>query len=122
MRTRFRKRRHAPMEGEATEVELFFGENEVAGHNPAADRKLRQLCREAYRVLSGTALLDWLEVIAVEPAPDASRLAVIVRVPSELPVREALELLARRRGELRDELAQAVQRKRAPELAFEVVP
>ncbi|MFO0593071.1 MAG: hypothetical protein U0441_36350 [Polyangiaceae bacterium] len=62
----------------------------------------------------------WIE--AVEPAPDASRLAVIVRCPPDAEPPKIEESLARMAGLLRTEVAQAITRKRAPTLHFEVLP
>ena len=65
------------------------------------------------------ALLD-ISVERVEPAPDASRLLVMLRQASRsahtrAEIQTALE---RVRGKLRADVARAITRKRAPELAF----
>ena len=51
MGTRFRKHSYAPRGGtdERELVEKFFGERQSVA--PAADRKLKQVCREVFRVL-----------------------------------------------------------------------
>ncbi len=93
------------------------------------DPKTRQLCKQVQRVLaSGLSgevadeALQSLLVDGVEPAPSASRLRVVLLASSstwtESELRERLE---RAQGWLRAQVAQAVNRKRAPELAFEVV-
>ena len=94
------------------------------------DRKARQLCRQVYRTLSyalgGLAdpVLQELSVHSVEPAPDASRLLVnlLPGVGNQGPdVAEIMERLLRVRSFLRQEVAMAITRKRAPELLFHVV-
>ena len=88
------------------------------------DRKTHQLCAQVARTLRlalpgdcrDPALAE-IEVLAVEPAPDASRLRVVVRgagcVGSDLV--RALPLL-------RSLVAEATNRRRVPELVFEVRP
>jgi len=94
------------------------------------DRKTRQLCRQVAEtltlVLSGECrdeLLQSLYVVAVEPAPDSSRLMVTVRGDSlgrDGDTRRILERLSEEAGRLRCEVARAITRKRAPQLAFQV--
>ena len=57
---------------------------------------------------------------AVEPAPDASRLLVILAV-AESDIDAVRERLEEEMGELRSEVASAIHRKRTPELQFTVV-
>jgi ribosome-binding factor A len=93
------------------------------------ERKLQQLCRQveralAYVVPGGLAdpVLQDLSVAAVRPAPDASRLMIWFRTgqpATEMP--QILERLERVRRLLRSEVAAAVTRKRAPELAFHLL-
>lgn len=106
---------------------VFFGE-EKGGPPGHADRKERQLCRqvqeaigEALSTLDDDVLSDvW--VCSVEPAPDASRLAVLVRGPRGAEPASVKERLERVGGYLRTEVAQAITRKRVPVLTFEVLP
>lgn len=94
------------------------------------DRKVGQICREVSRTLacalgaSHDGVIGDLTVVAVEPAPDRSRLMVTVCSASasqaELPI--VRERLLSGRGFLRAEIAAALQRKRTPELAFRIVP
>ncbi len=93
------------------------------------ERRLKQLCREVHRVLAqilpgGVAdpVLDSLSVEDVVPAPDGSRLAVRVHIGVGADPALVLERLGRLKGYLRSEIAAAVQRKRTPDLAFEVAP
>lgn len=91
------------------------------------EKKTRQLCREVERTLAcalgecADELLRDLIVIAVEPAPDAGRLSVRFGASSVADAALVLERLEKLKGHLRAEVARAVVRKRAPELAFEVV-
>jgi ribosome-binding factor A len=69
----------------------------------------------------GDERLQALVVSAVEPAPDASRLLVTVgsSVPTPDVDRQAvLAALAAANGRLRAGVAEAVTRKRAPQLVF----
>lgn len=92
-------------------------------------RKVQQLCRQVERALAyvvpgglaDPALAD-LIVAAVRPAPDASRLMVWFRTGR--PISEAPDILERLehvRGLLRSEVTTAITRKRAPELAFQLL-
>ncbi len=94
-------------------------------------RKSRQLCAQVAETLSlvlsgecGDDLLQSLQVVAVDPAPDASQLVITVR--AGLPGEEAdpAEVLTRLNagmGKLRCEVATAITRKRAPRLVFRVL-
>jgi len=94
-------------------------------------RKTRQLCRQVADtltlVLSGECrdeVLQGLYVVAVDPAPDASRLMVTVQAAmpdEEVSPAEIFESLARETGRLRCEVAGAITRKRTPKLAFQVL-
>jgi len=96
-----------------------------------ADRKLerkeRQLCRQVHEAVSEAlagieddVLLDvW--VSAVEPAPDAGRLAIIVEAPSRVSPDDVLGRLDKFAGLLRAEVASAITRKRVPTLTFRVL-
>lgn len=89
------------------------------------DRKTMQLCRQVQRALSfaigetgDDALLD-VYVEDVQPAPDASRMLVSVHTQSDpLAVIQALDA---RSGQLRSAVAEAITRRKAPELAWQVV-
>lgn len=114
-------------EGAVPEVDAdsLFGEGTAARK---AQRKERQLCRqvqeavsEALAVLDDDVLQDvW--VADVEPAPDASRLAIIVQAPRGAPLEDVAARLERVAGYLRAEVAGAITRKRAPTLTFRVLP
>jgi ribosome-binding factor A len=97
-----------------------------------AGRKARQLGRQVAEsldaVLAGDSrdeLLRSLRVVAVTPAPDASRLLVTVAprpAAGPLDPSEALARLERASGWLRTEAAAAITRKRAPNLSFHLIP
>ncbi len=91
-------------------------------------RKAWQLCGQVAEALGqalagdcGDDVLRNLQVLAVEPGPDASRLVVTVRVdpPSELIRPElVLERLAGASGRLRCAIAAAITRRRTPTLVY----
>lgn len=93
------------------------------------NRKSLQLCHEVARVLeqvltweTGDDRLTDLRIESVVPAPSTARLLVVISAPAGLAVADVLEVLQRRSGQLRAEVASSVRRRRAPELAFQVVP
>lgn len=101
-------------------------------------RKLKQLCRQVERVMM-TALADRaderlqaLQVQEVLPWPNASRLLVIVTPSSGdrailekeggvLDREKILMALEAERPDLRQLVAERVNRKRAPDLSFELM-
>jgi len=92
------------------------------------DRKTLQLCSQVADALNGLLVdcrderLQALVVVAVIPAPDATRLLVTVdlAVPPETPPDrdDVSAALAAAAGRLRDGVAAAITRKRAPQLVF----
>ena len=94
------------------------------------NRKARQLCHQVAQtlelVLSGDSrdeILQSLHVVSVEPAPDSSRLLVVVA--TDLPVEQfdpvdIVARLGRHTARLRSEVAGAIARKRVPLLVFQV--
>jgi len=92
----------------------------------ARHHRIGSLRREIERSLSFAlaaahdARLQDLLIIDVQPAPDASRFAVVVSAPRGAD-RAAIEAALKHAiGELRGEIARSLQRKRTPELAFVV--
>jgi ribosome-binding factor A len=92
-------------------------------------RKTLQLCGQVMETLSGVlaeqrdGVLRDLMVSSVVPA-GGGRLLVRV-APSPSAVREAaviLERLAQAHGALRNEVAAAINRRKAPDLIFELLP
>ena len=96
-----------------------------ASRQRQAERKTRQLCRQVQRALNlalaeGGAEVD--ELFADAVTAGGGPLMVHVVVPAGRPVSEALAALRRDAPRLRTEVARAITRKRAPELAFVAVP
>jgi ribosome-binding factor A len=103
---------------------------EASGHGASRqrqeERKAQQLCRQVQRAVSlalaeGGAEIDDVFVESVT-AGGGGPLIVHVVVPPGRPVGEALAALRRDAPRLRAEVARAITRKRAPELAFVAVP
>jgi ribosome-binding factor A len=113
---------------DGSDPRVFFRKD---GSKAKSGHKARQLCQQVLEVLDALLaseggddrLLD-LAVVAVEPAPDASRLLVTVSPRPSPDPPEPFEILAsldRASGRLRFEVASAITRKRAPLLAYRVV-
>lgn len=116
-------------------ADVYFDEhveNRFLGGREASqrDRKTAQLCAQVLRTLSSTfneladPVLRELSIESVGPAPDASRL--LVRVYFQLPrtdidVANVTAKLRAVRGFMRAEIAMAINRKRTPELDFELL-
>jgi ribosome-binding factor A len=97
--------------------------------NQKQNRKAKQLCRQVAEtlglVLTGDTsddLLAELSVVSVVPAPDSSRLLVTVVTHAASDREEIERRLAHHGGRLRCEVARAITRKKAPALAFNVIP
>lgn len=96
-----------------------------------SDHHVSALCSEVWKRLSLVFSADLddeellaLEVVAVEPAPDSSRLRVVLSSPEELDLERRLAMLARLKALtpfLRSEIAQSLARRRTPDLGFEIV-
>lgn len=85
-----------------------------------AQRKTWQFCKQVQRALN-LALCDLgsgLFVEGVSPAPDCGRLLVHVLMAPGAEVEAAMADLRDNTSRLRAEVARAITRKRAPELAF----
>ena len=95
------------------------------------DYKAMQLCKQVAETLSlvltgefDDELLHSLHVVSVDPAPDASRLAVTLRADiggGQFDSQEILSRLTAVTGRLRAEVASAITRKRAPKLVFRLI-
>lgn len=129
---RFRKSRSGAEGGfEPFEQASRKGSRRTAGAR-GDDRKVQQLCAQVREVIgfalaerSDDPLLARLSVASVVPAPDAGRLLVVVAMDASGERVEAtavIEALKRLRGELRHEIAIEINRKKTPELAFELAP
>jgi ribosome-binding factor A len=96
----------------------------------ATNRKAVQLCSEVARILGhalawemGDDFLSRLDVASVVPAPDSTRLLVTVTpgaASAELSREATLDRLQRAKGKLRALVAEAIHRRRVPDLAFRV--
>jgi ribosome-binding factor A len=92
------------------------------------DRKTLQLCAQIQRtldyVLSGEMdddVLRGLMVQQVRPAPDATRLLVTVMpLDDDVSAETILHKLAISSGRLRTEIARSINRRKTPQLSFEV--
>lgn len=126
-----RKRARGRGRGAQVVMSPEFGEESASffGSSRGEDRKVKQLCREVHRVLTevlsgevSDTRIAGLLVDSVVPAPDASRLLVLVLLPREEDDAAAIHAgLDRLKGCLRAEIAAAIQRKRTPDLAFQVL-
>ena len=94
-------------------------------------RKTRQLCGQiaqtlnyAFASVCNDDVLRDLGVVAVQPAPDESRLLVTVgpALPGPCDPGQVLAHLQKALGKLRSEVAAAIHRKKVPELTFCVLP
>jgi ribosome-binding factor A len=92
-------------------------------------RKTLQLCGQVARTLMsvlpccGDDVLRDMEVIGVTPAGAGRLLLTLGRLPSAPPVSSTvvLEHLGRAHGWLRNEVAAAVHRRKAPDLMFRIL-
>lgn len=109
-----------------------FDPSPYPGRRGGRDRKPLQLCKQAARALQ-TALsgecadpvLNQLDVVNVLPMRGGNLLEVCVRQADDPPPAEDSEVLARLQtvtGFLRAAVAEAIVRRRAPELRFTVLP
>ncbi len=99
-------------------------------HRKTDLRKTRQLCRQVAITLevamaaSHSPILRDLQLLTVTPAPNASHLQVVVAITSDqsLTDSQVMTELALYAGSLRSEVADAIQRRRTPELSFRCLP
>jgi ribosome-binding factor A len=97
-----------------------------AANKPKTDRKTRQLCKQVQRTLQlalgalpPAESLIGVTVWNVTPAPNASRLHVVMAVPVPSRAAEVAAVVRHHAGRLRAEVAAAITRRRTPELTFE---
>lgn len=100
----------------------------MARHDHAKEHKTLQLCRQVQHAVSASLASDFddpvllgLYVEEVTPAPDASRVLILVRVDEEHDPAVAKERLESIHSWLRQEVAHSINRKRTPELSFLVL-
>jgi len=96
----------------------------------AVGRKTLQLCGQVSRTLAGVlagcadGVLRELEVVSVSPAAGAGRLLVTLRPAASAGTLDPEEIrrhVAGAEGLLRNEVAAAVHRRKAPELVWQVL-
>lgn len=102
-----------------------------SGKRSKNDRRDRQLCRQVFETLSYVLssvshdeVLDDLVVHEVIPAPDATRLLVVVCpfvAGDRFDGAEALQHLYQALGGLRAEIARSISRRKVPDLVFRVI-
>lgn len=92
-----------------------------------ADHKTLRLCRQVLEALQiglagecGDDVLQQLFVASVDPGADPSKLEVTVELPPELNPADAMAQLEKAKGLLRTIAAQAISRKKVPDLIFRV--
>ena len=110
-------------------VRPIFGDAFISGK---PDYKTAALCKQVRRALAlalsgecGDPVLQDLIVEEVLPAPNAGRLLARVRFRARAGAPSVVDLYQRLGAVekmLRASVAQAIARKRAPELAFELIP
>jgi ribosome-binding factor A len=130
------KRKRAHLLAHCDELRDDDGVDPRTFFKPASDRskqtrKTGQLCRQVAETLNlvlGSQFDDPelinLQVAAVSPAPDSSRLLVTVVYDGALYQELSQDLqarLVRVAGRLRAEVAASITRKRAPQLSFRVI-
>lgn len=114
-------------EDDGVDPREFFKEQ----NNPTKrDRKALQLCRQVeetmHQILTGEIRdddLGTLHVVSVVPAPDSSRLLITLEPGGDLASFDrplVVRKLAAATGWLRCEIAAAITRRKAPQLAFHV--
>lgn len=97
--------------------------------NLQVGRKKLQLCRQVHHALmwalgAGNAddCLAFCSVESVEPLPGGNRMLVKIGVPADLAIATVTERLAQSATTLRAEVAQAITRRKVPELLFLPIP
>ena len=107
-------------------AEILYGEKDNnRSNNRQTERKTQQFCRQVQwalnLALADTSVADIgcdLFVDEVSPGPDCGHLLVHIVVQDGYSIADALSALRRDAARLRSEVAMAITRKRAPELAF----
>jgi ribosome-binding factor A len=94
-----------------------------------ADHKTLRLCRQVQEALQiglagecGDEVLQQLFVASVDPGADPSKLEVAVMLPGEVSPVDAFARLEKAKGLLRMLVAQAISRKKVPDLVFRAAP
>ena len=91
-----------------------------------ADHKTLRLCRQVLEALQiglsgcGDEVLQQVYIASVAPGADPSRLEVVVELPPDLGPADAIARLEGAKGLLRSLAAEAISRKKVPDLIFRV--
>ena len=92
-----------------------------------ADHKTLRLCRQVLEALQiavsgecGDEVLQQVFIASVDPGADPSKLEVTVELPPDVSPVDAFGRLERAKGLLRTLVAQAISRKKVPDLVFRV--
>src|SRR5262245_65875495 len=91
-----------------------------------ADHKTLRLCRQVLEALqiglAGCAddVLQQVFIASVDPGADPSRLEVTVDLPPDLDPADAIARLEGAKGLLRSLAAEAISRKKVPDLVFRI--
>lgn len=95
---------------------------------PRIPRKDLQLCAQVQETLwyilgstVGDETLADLQVISVEPLPDATRLLITLQAPGDTDLTRATKRLHEATKAIRAEIAAAINRRKTPDLTFRVV-
>jgi ribosome-binding factor A len=105
---------------------IYFDNREDSRDDHRAERLCAEVARCASFVLTWgreDPALQMAEVVEVRPDPDASHLRICVVLPPDAGELGRSDVLTRLQGilpELRRELARSANRRKTPELAFEV--
>lgn len=130
---RFRKQLN-PSEGGFEPLAQPSGDSSRSrrGQGSSDQRKAQQLCAQVRETLDfvlaeycNDPLLGCLSIREVTPAPNAARLLVTLVIDPDavdLDPKAAIDALRAMRGTFRHEIAQEINRKKTPELAFELLP
>ena len=130
---RFQKQLH-PSEGGFEPLAQPGGDSSRSRRGQASSdqRKAQQLCAQVRETLDfvlaehcDDPILGCLSIREVTPAPNAARLLVTLvldRDAVHVDPKDAVDALRAMRGAFRHEIALEINRKKTPELAFEVLP
>lgn len=96
--------------------------------SPRIARKDLQLCAQVQETLwfvlgstVGNEMLADLQVVSVEPLPDATRLLITLSAPNDADLITATKHLKDATKAIREEIAASINRRKTPELVFRVV-
>lgn len=123
-----RGHRSRPRRTDAPSLETTYFEEDDSGRRAHPDKKTQQLCRQVHRRMDlalaelEDPALHGIWVLSVTPEGHGRGLLVHVIVRVAEQIREVSGHLDAARSHLRSEVAQAIHRKRTPQLQFVVLP